>query len=89
MTLVYQFSELASKLLRLLSKSSPTTAERVDTRQLHSALSELLQAFEVGDSVLIGDLIEYELVPKSEAILRQVAPGSVAGSPVQENGSMG
>lgn len=72
MSLVYRFSELASKVLRLLPRALPETAEQVGTEELHGALSELLSAFESGDTVLIGDLIEYELVPKTETVLGAV-----------------
>ena len=36
--------------------------------EFNSALKELLQAYEQNDSVLIGDLAEYELAPRLRSL---------------------
>lgn len=96
MALVYQFSELVSKLLRMLPEIQPPEAAPVDTEDLHGTLTELVQAFETGDTVLIGDLVEYEVVPKAQAILESIGieraeESSASSSPAEprEDRNMG
>ncbi len=79
------FSELMSRLLRLCSLAmiyrsclpvdwNPQTLED-EVVQLNSVLQELVEAFDAGDSVLIGDLVEYEVVPGLQNLLRYVPAG--------------
>ena len=45
-------------------------------RDLNRILTELLEAFHANDSVLIGDLMEYEIAPRLEQLrtfLQEVA----------------
>ncbi len=80
MNLVIHFTELFSKLLRLLSiiqqdhmtepsqapkDKSPIAAFQAEMNQI---LEELIEAFHAEDTVLIGDLLEYEVVPKMESL---------------------
>jgi hypothetical protein len=74
-----RFSELSQNLVRLVFTIS-TGKENEDLqsfyRELNSVLSELLQAFETRDSVLIGDLMEYEVAPRLgrlRAILQELS----------------
>ncbi|MCA1755546.1 MAG: hypothetical protein LC641_12810, partial [Spirochaeta sp.] len=72
---VSHFTELAAKLLRLI----PHVSEYINTDGLHefvvsyhTVLGELMNAFGSRDSVLIGDLLEYEIVPYSEELIRRL-----------------
>ena len=38
--------------------------------ELNGLLNDVLAAFDARDSVLIGDLFEYEIAPRVEALLR-------------------
>ena len=75
MQYVSHFTELSAKLLRLI----PHVSEYIDTEGLHefvvsyhAVLGELMDAFGSHDSVLIGDLLEYEIVPYSEELIRRL-----------------
>ncbi len=72
---VAHFTELAAKLLRLI----PRISNDIDTEGLHefvvsyhAVLGELMKAFGSHDSVLIGDLLEYEITPYSEELIRRL-----------------
>lgn len=72
---VAHFTELAAKILRLV----PRISEHIDTEDLHEfvvsyhgVLGELMKAFGSRDSVLIGDLLEYEITPYSEELIRRL-----------------
>lgn len=58
---IARFSELVSKYTRL----NPD----IETDELLEPLNELLSAFNNSDTVLIGDLLEYEIVPLIEKTL--------------------
>ena len=58
MARIARFSDLVAKFTRLKPE--------VDTESLLSQLNELVEAFHAKDSVLIGDLLEYEIVPAIE-----------------------
>lgn len=61
-------SECILKAVRLLSLL-PRTADLDSFRDgLNAVLKELREAFTVKDSVLIGDLMEYEIAPKTEIL---------------------
>ncbi|GAB4375400.1 MAG: hypothetical protein Kow009_10730 [Spirochaetales bacterium] len=66
---VLTFIEILSKALRLLSRLQPVDPQ---VQELHRTLSpplkELSDAFLHRDSVLIGDLLEYEIAPKLEEL---------------------
>lgn len=72
-----RFTELVGKLLRIMphmlrEEDAPgVSAERLEAygAELNATLEELVDAFGTQDSVLIGDLVEYELVPKIEELL--------------------
>jgi len=78
---VLTFIELVSKILRIYpllldeSDSSLDTMTIGDTsfkefyRDFNAILTELIEAFTLNDSVLIGDLLEYEVVPRLEKLL--------------------
>ncbi|MFP4205186.1 MAG: hypothetical protein ACLFRR_08065 [Spirochaetaceae bacterium] len=84
MDLLVRFTELTSKLLRVMPQVARTTGsdelsiEQLERygAELNATLEELVEAFGVQDSVLIGDLVEYELVPKIEELIRIVPPVS-------------
>jgi hypothetical protein len=78
MDTMVRFSELSQTLIRLVASVFPEGGRPEGNlevggislqefyRQLNTVLSELLQAFEARDSVLIGDLMEYEIAPRLE-----------------------
>jgi len=79
------FSELASRLLRLCSLVmtnrvalpldwKPEALER-GAERLNGILRELVGAFDAGDTVLIGDLVEYEIVPGLQDLLQHIPAG--------------
>ena len=72
MEAVVRFSELSQRLLRHLScRGAPAVGGREPREffnDLNRVLQELLTAFQARDTVLIGDLLEYEVAPR----LRQV-----------------
>lgn len=63
---IVTFTELVGKLTRLLSYTERGTAPSLKETytSLNPILSELTEAFENADAVLIGDLVEYELAPR-------------------------
>jgi hypothetical protein len=88
MDTMVRFSELSQSLVRLVASIFPEGTEQEkrlqvgDTslqefyRKLNAVLSELLEAFDAKDSVLIGDLMEYEVAPRLEqlhAFLQELA----------------
>jgi hypothetical protein len=83
MSLIVRFSELVERLLRVLGavesryggdpaagSTGASLRERTDT--LRSNLEELIQAFGDKDTVLIGDLVEYDILPTVEELLTLV-----------------
>lgn len=81
MDLVITFTELSQKLLRILQlgkqrkviDSASLTVNGTDItgfyNELNSFFSELQEAFESKDSVLIGDIFEYEVAPRIDDLL--------------------
>lgn len=73
------YTELALKATRLLSLHLAPTREETETfcRDLNGALRELTEAFGNQDSVLIGDILEYEIAPRTEGLveLLRAIPG--------------
>jgi len=41
-------------------------------KELNNILSELVEAFDINDSILIGDLMEYEIVPKIDKLFEYI-----------------
>lgn len=82
MNVIIKFSELSQKIIRLypilkdygiLNEKDLSIGNKNFTdfyQNLNSILSELLKAFEANDSVLIGDLLEYEIAPQLEELIR-------------------
>jgi len=78
---IIRFSELSQKTLRLypiLSNSNFVAFDEmiVDGKKfseyyldLNGILTELIEAFTANDSVLIGDLLEYEIAPRLESLI--------------------
>ncbi len=76
MSLIIRFSELVERFLRILSAINSrygtdhlhtdldSTALREQTDTLRSTLEELVTAFKEQDTVLIGDLLEYDMLPQ-------------------------
>ncbi len=64
---VLAFIEIVSKALRILARLKPSDPQVQDVHRTFSEpLKELNDAFLHRDSVLIGDLLEYEIAPKVE-----------------------
>lgn len=80
MNLIVRFTELLGKLLRIMPHVARQDDKEVVSKEglerygteLNGTLHELIDAFNAQDSVLIGDLVEYELVPKIEELLAYV-----------------
>jgi hypothetical protein len=71
MDTIVRFSELSQSLVRLVASIFPDNSnEDLETfyEELNGVLSELLEAFDAKDSVLIGDLMEYEIAPRLERL---------------------
>ncbi len=84
MDTVTRFTEVASRLLRILPKvveARPSLQEEsVEDKPLgeaiagiHDLLSELEEAFRNTDYVLVGDLLEYEVLPRFTALSETLA----------------
>lgn len=76
MDTIVRFSELSQNLVRLVASVFPENGNKdleAFYQELNGVLSELLEAFEAKDSVLIGDLMEYEIAPRLER-LRTILP---------------
>jgi hypothetical protein len=77
MELIVRFTELSQALVRLLDSAA---LPAIDGREpgeyfgeLNRMLKELAQAFEAKDTVLIGDLMEYEIVPRLRRLQEALA----------------
>jgi len=68
MELIVRFTELSQALVRALASADLPTVDGREPREFFSELNrmlrELAQAFEARDTVLIGDLMEYEIAPR-------------------------
>jgi hypothetical protein len=88
MDTMVRFSELSQSLVRLVASVLPDSADPGKQltvggmslqdfyQELNGILDELLEAFDANDSVLIGDLMEYEVAPRLEQLrtfLQEVA----------------
>lgn len=60
MEIIINLTEILNKIFRLLNIFN---TDNINTEKLNSVLGELADAFSSGDSVLIGDLLEYEISP--------------------------
>jgi len=79
------FIELSEKIIRLYSILKETQTVDLDGLTVESIhfniffgefndiLKELATAFELSDTVLIGDLLEYEVVPRIDTLLKFIA----------------
>lgn len=74
MSLVITLTELLQKIFRIISIFDTDNVNIGDENydsfsiMLNSILNELAEAFDAKDSVLIGDLLEYEISPKLEQL---------------------
>jgi hypothetical protein len=68
MEAIVRFTELSQALVRLLDASKLTAIDGREPREyfgeLNRVLKELVEAFDAKDTVLIGDLMEYEIAPR-------------------------
>jgi hypothetical protein len=78
---VILFTEYLSRIIRLLpmvsSPDVPVAEIRSFAKDITPYLQELQGAFEVHDSVLIGDLLEYELAPRLAGLRAAAVDGPV------------
>ena len=84
MHLVIAFTEIAEKLTRLYPLLTSREEENLMNRKvqglgfrefysdLNSRLQELIEAMEAEDTILIGDLLEYEIAPKIAELSRSI-----------------
>jgi hypothetical protein len=79
MQTVIRFTELTMKMLRILPAAPDLRALTVDDQPvddhiqgLNEMLGELTEAFVANDTVLVGDLLEYEIVERIEALVTAV-----------------
>ncbi|MQY76900.1 MAG: hypothetical protein GH155_04645 [Spirochaeta sp.] len=80
MEAIIRFTELNENLIRVflnlkMSRSEESEELTIDDMslkefytELNTVLKELVEAFHSQDSVLIGDLLEYEIAPRLESI---------------------
>ena len=78
---IIKFSELSQKVLRIypvLQSGGIVDLESIEIdgnsfsgyyNDLNAILTELIEAFTANDSVLIGDLLEYEVAPRIESLI--------------------
>ncbi len=87
MAAVVRFTELLGKVVRIVPyvyESNPGIRDRVTngrslsdvTGELNRFLNELVDAFTAQDSVLIGDLLEYEVAPRVQQVVSLLAEGA-------------
>lgn len=72
------FTGLVERLVRLYplwSEASEREPEEDHFQELNEVLGELIQALGDEDTVLVGDLVEYEVVPKVEGFLESSGIG--------------
>ncbi|MBB6478695.1 hypothetical protein [Spirochaeta isovalerica] len=60
MDIVISLTEILQKIIGLLTLFN---SDNIDIDKLNNILNELVEAFDAGDSILIGDLLEYEISP--------------------------
>jgi hypothetical protein len=84
MEMVIAFSEISEKLTRLYPLLKERDGENLMTRQidgvsfeefyidLNTKFQELTEAMEAEDSILIGDLLEYEIAPKIRELTNSI-----------------
>jgi hypothetical protein len=71
---VLSYTELVLKAIRILSrKNEGQEAREAFCREFNGILNELTGAFEARDSVLIGDLFEYEIAPRTDRLAELLA----------------
>jgi hypothetical protein len=76
MQCILSFTELALKAIRILAyREEGREGSREFCREFNGILNELTAAFEVRDSVLIGDLFEYEIAPRTDRLAELLAGG--------------
>ena len=76
---VVQFAELFSRILRLLPRAEGGKVDLQKVRQFAESLaphlSEVRDAIEAEDTVLLGDLMEYEVAPCLDSLGELVTSG--------------
>jgi hypothetical protein len=76
MQCILSFTGLALKAIRILSnREKGQENSREFCREFNGILNELTAAFEIRDSVLIGDLFEYEIAPRTDRLAELLAGG--------------
>ena len=73
---ILSYTELALKAIRLLAGRNSSEKSSGDfCREFNGILCELASAFEVRDSVLVGDLFEYEIAPRTDRLVELLDGG--------------
>ncbi|MDR3201210.1 MAG: hypothetical protein LBT68_07095 [Spirochaetales bacterium] len=73
---ILSYTELALKAVRILSQRSGGQEDsREFCKELNGVLNDLTSAFEARDSVLIGDLFEYEIAPRTDRLAELLERG--------------
>ncbi|MDR1933277.1 MAG: hypothetical protein LBQ57_10720 [Spirochaetales bacterium] len=66
---ILSYTELTLKAIRILAQRTEGREDSNDfCKDLNGILNELRDAFEARDSVLIGDLFEYEIAPRTDRL---------------------
>ncbi len=65
------FSVLLTRFLHILPQLPSEIREKVGAhiKELNSTLTQLVEGFEAQDTVLIADIVEYEVVPRVERLI--------------------
>jgi hypothetical protein len=68
---ILSYTDIALKAIRILSQRSAGQENLQEfCKDLNGVLNELQNAFEIKDSVLIGDLFEYEIAPRTDRLVK-------------------
>ncbi len=68
MDIVIRFTDMAQSLISVLPFCAPDPERARLIGELTPVLRDLVAAFDSRDSVLIGDLLEYEIAPRVEKL---------------------
>jgi hypothetical protein len=84
MEIVIRFADSVQSLMDILPFLDPDAERARLLAELTPVLRELVAAFDSRDSVLIGDLLEYEVAPRMERIAPLLEKAEIRGVPRRE-----
>ena len=71
---IEDFSVLLARFLHILPQLPQEIRKKIEAhiKELNSTLTQLVEGFEAQDTVLIADIVEYEVVPRVERIMAAI-----------------